>query len=164
MSDFDPTDERLGRIASRMPGFPLETMRLVRLTFHLQKGLRDRTNAMLKKYDLVDASHTVLAILYGSPDETSSASRLSKECHEKPANLTRVCDELAARGLVARKPAPGDRRGVMISLTEAGRALIEEVLPAVCAQVSAPYAVFTDAELRQLVDAGTKVLRGMNSE
>ena len=164
MTEFDTTRDRLDRIAERMPGYPLAPMRLARMAYHLQKNLRDRANAVLKEYDLVDASHTVLAILYGSVDETSTASNLGKACHEKPANLTRICDELVARGLITRGPAPGDRRGVLISLSDQGRTLVEEVLPALSAALAQAYADLSPAELAQLEQLNTRVLRRLTSQ
>lgn len=164
MSDFGPTDERLRRVATRMPGFALEPMRLVRMSYQLQKGLRDTTNAVLKKYDLVDTSYTVLAILYGSADETSTATELSEACHEKPANLTRVCDELVARDLIRRSPKPGDRRAVMISLSERGRALVEQALPEVSAKLAAIYADFPASDLERMSVLSLQLLGRLNDQ
>ncbi|MGJ7918731.1 MarR family transcriptional regulator [Massilia sp. LXY-6] len=130
----------------------------------MQKTFRDTTNAVLKKYDLTDTSYMVLAILYGSVDETSTASELSEACHEKPANLTRVCDELAARGLIERRPKPGDRRAVMISLSDSGRALIERALPDASSTVTAAYAGFSPAELRQMADLYAGLLVKLNAD
>lgn len=131
MSVFESTSKRLHKVQARMPGFPIEQMRLMRMTYHIQKKMRDLTNAALKPHDLVDASYMVLAVLYGCEDETASASALGLACHEKPANLTRVCNELETRGLIRRGTRAGDRRAVMISLTAAGRELIVKVLPVV---------------------------------
>ncbi|WP_377703771.1 MarR family winged helix-turn-helix transcriptional regulator [Pseudoduganella sp. UC29_71] len=139
MSSFDATNKRLKNIHARMPEFPEETMRLMRLTYHVQKRMKDLTNAALRKYDLVDASYMVLAVLYGSDDETSTASTLGEACMEKPANLTRVCNDLEAQGLITRGNRPGDRRCVMISLTDSGRALIEQVMPEVWARTTRAY-------------------------
>ena len=164
MSDFGATDQRLRRIEARKPGFPLDAMRLVRMAYHLQKSLRDKTNAVLKKYDLADTSYMVLAILYGSADETCTASDLGEACHEKPANLTRVCDDLVARGLIDRKPKPGDRRAVMISLTGQGRELIDRILPAVSLEVTAAYADLTPDEARQFADLSARVLENLNRQ
>jgi MarR family transcriptional repressor of emrRAB len=149
MSDFEPTEKRLRNIEARVPGFPYEPILLVRLNHHLQKRLRDRTNAALKPHELADTGYIVLAILYGSLDETSTASELSEACHEKPANLTRVCDDLAARGLIERGTRAGDRRSVMITLRPEGRALIEKVLPEVSMKLSSAFAGFTKAEMAQ---------------
>jgi DNA-binding MarR family transcriptional regulator len=44
-----------------------------------------------------------------------------------PSTATRMCDRLVRKQLVQRRRINADRRGVRISLTEAGRALVEEV-------------------------------------
>jgi MarR family transcriptional repressor of emrRAB len=164
MSDFGPTEQRLRRVQARVPGFPFEEMLLVRMASYLQKALRDRSNAALRKYALGDTHYTVLAILYGSLDETSTASELSEACNEKPANLTRVCDELAAKDLIKRSPKPGDRRAVMISLSDQGRALIERILPEVSADITSVYADFTPAELEQLSALTARVLGNLDGK
>lgn len=164
MSDVGPTEQRLRRIQARLPGFPFEEMRLVRMVYQLQKSLRDRSNAALKKHELGDTHYLVLAILYGSGDETSTATELSEACNEKPANLTRVCDELVAKGLIARGPKAGDRRAVMISLSEQGRALVERILPEVSADLTAVYAHFTSAELARLAALTARVLQNLDDK
>lgn len=162
MSDFGPTDQRLCRVKARMPGFPVDAMRLVRMTNHLHKTIRDRTNALLKKHDLSDSSYTVLAILYGSVDESASASELSEACHEKPANLTRVCDELVARGLIERRPKPGDRRAVVLTLSERGRALAEQAIPQVSNMVAEACGDFEPGELQQLSRLYARLLANLD--
>jgi MarR family transcriptional repressor of emrRAB len=164
MSDFGPTEKRLRRVEARIPGFPFKEMLLVRMAYHLQKSLRERSNAALKRYELGDTHYHVLAILYGSADETSTATELSEACNEKPANLTRVCDELAVKGLIARGPKPGDRRAVMISLSEQGRALIERILPEVSAELTSVYADLSQEELDQLASLTARVLRNLDNE
>jgi MarR family transcriptional repressor of emrRAB len=150
MSVFESTNKRLQKVSARIAGFPVEQMRLMRMTYHIQKNMRDLTNAALKPYDLVDASYIVLAVLYGCDDETASASALGQACHEKPANLTRVCNDLETRGLIQRGTRAGDRRAVMISLTDAGRALIVKVLPLVCNNTVQIYEGITSADLGAL--------------
>jgi|EP01034_Spumella_vulgaris_P042684 MarR family transcriptional repressor of emrRAB len=151
MSSFDATNKRLKNIHARIPEFPEEMMRLMRLTYHVQKRMKDLSNAALRKYDLVDASYMVLAVLYGSDDETSTASTLGEACMEKPANLTRVCNDLETQGLISRGNRPGDRRCVMISLTENGRKLIEQVMPEVWARTTRAYDGYS-AEDRKLLE------------
>lgn len=162
MSEFEPTEKRLRNIQARIPDFPYEPIMLVRLNHHLQKRLRDRTNAALKPYELADTSYVVLAILYGSPDESSTASELSGACHEKPANLTRVCDDLAARGLIARGTRAGDRRSVTLTLTEQGRTLLEDVLPEVSRKLSCAFAGFSEAEMAQFTQFLARALGNLD--
>jgi len=149
MSSFDATNKRLKNIRSRIPAFPEDLMRLMRMTYHVQKRMKDLSNAVLRKYDLVDASYMVLAVLYGSENETSTASTLGEACMEKPANLTRVCNDLEAQGLVVRGNRPGDRRCVMISLTDTGRQLIEQVMPEVWERTTRAYDGFSAEDIRQ---------------
>ncbi len=150
MSSFEATKKRLKNIHGRIPEFPEELMRLVRMTYHIQKRMKDLSNAALRKYELVDASYMVLAVLYGSDNETSTASTLGEACMEKPANLTRVCNDLEAQGLITRGNRPGDRRCVMISLTDEGRALAEKVLPEVWNKTTRAYDGFSADEIKQL--------------
>lgn len=162
MRVFDATKERLEQIQRRMPDFPVELVRLTRMTYHVQKSVRDVTNAALKQFDLVEPSYMVLAVLYGTEGETSNASTLGLACHEKPANLTRVCNDLETRGLIARGTREGDRRAVMISLTDAGRALIDQALPAVWQQTTHTYDGFSATELQQLEAMFARQLRNLN--
>jgi MarR family transcriptional repressor of emrRAB len=150
MSSFEATKKRLKNIHARMPDFPEDLMRLLRMTYHIQKQMKDLTNAALRKYDLVDASYMVLAVLYGSDDEASTASTLGEACMEKPANLTRVCNDLEQQGLIARGNRPGDRRCVMITLTDAGRDLIAQVLPEVWAATTRAYEGYSAEDVKQL--------------
>ncbi|CDG84660.1 MarR family winged helix-turn-helix transcriptional regulator [Janthinobacterium agaricidamnosum] len=150
MTAFEANSKRLQYISTLMPDFPLELMRLARMTSHIQKGLKDSTNAALKKHDLTDVSYMVLAVLYGTEDASSNARTLGIACNEKPANLTRVCNELEQRGLIHRGSRPGDRRSVMITLTDAGRALICLALPDVYRRNVHVYDGFNAEELQQL--------------
>lgn len=163
MGVFDATNKRLENVRDRIPGFPLELVRLQRMTYHIQKGLRDLTNNALRQHDLVDTSYMVLSLLYGTEDETCNASALGIACHEKPANLTRVCNDLEARGLIHRGTRPGDRRSVMISLTAAGRAAVEAALPDVLSKTTQVYAGFTPDELQQLEQLLERQLRNLNN-
>jgi MarR family transcriptional repressor of emrRAB len=148
MSSFDATNKRLKTIRERNPAFPEDLMRLLRMTYHVQKRMKDLSNAALRKHELVDASYMVLAVLYGSENETSTASTLGEACMEKPANLTRVCNDLETQELITRGNRPGDRRCVMISLTDKGRSLIEQVMPEVWSRTTRAYDGFTPEELR----------------
>ncbi|MES2117509.1 MAG: MarR family transcriptional regulator [Pseudomonadota bacterium] len=161
MSSFEATKKRLKNIHARVPDFPEDLMRLMRMTYHIQKRMKDLTNAALRKYDLVDASYMVLAVLYGSDDEMSTASTLGEACMEKPANLTRVCNDLEAQGLITRGNRPGDRRCVMIALTDAGRELAAKVLPEVWQSTTRAYDGYSPEEVSQLESLFSRQLNNL---
>lgn len=52
---------------------------------------------------------------------------LAREVSLSPATVTGICDRLEARGLLTRTRRTEDKRQVLVTLTEAGRALTENV-------------------------------------
>ena len=74
-----------------------------------------------------------------------------------PSYITALVDDLDERGLARREPAPDDRRVKIIVLTDAGRALAEEI-DAVLSVPPAAFAALSHTELRQLRDLLDKVL------
>jgi DNA-binding MarR family transcriptional regulator len=77
-----------------------------------------------------------------------------------------VVDRLERQGLLVRKPSPHDRRVRLLSTTEAGRALLDQVAPAI-AQVQERILAPLPAEerplflrmLRTLVEANNELSR-----
>lgn len=53
---------------------------------------------------------------------------------EDYSNVTRLVDSLVRKGLLERRPDPGDRRSHLIFLTERGHELAERLIPAVMAE------------------------------
>lgn len=74
--------------------------------------------------------------------------------------LTRVIDQLEARGLVSRERSRKDRREVQLQLTAAGRATVEAAIPAVVERLNLALAGFSATELVTLTHLLTK-LTGM---
>jgi DNA-binding MarR family transcriptional regulator len=65
--------------------------------------------------------------------------------------LSRMTERLAERGLIARRPDPADRRGVLLTLTEEGRTRQREIGRRHARRVArAMTAGLEPAELRQL--------------
>lgn len=129
MSNFDSTARRIERCGVRMPDHPKQLVSLSRLAYHIQKRTQDQLNAVMKNHGLTSVSYTALMVLYGSDEETQRASDLGDACSEKPANLTRICNDLERQGLIKRRFSQEDRRSVVISLTSAGRKRVEQVSP-----------------------------------
>ena len=65
-----------------------------------------------------------------------------------PASATGMLDGLEAAGLVSRVRSEQDRRVVLTSLTERGRALVEERHARFAPRFNAALAEFSDDELR----------------
>jgi MarR family transcriptional regulator, organic hydroperoxide resistance regulator len=74
-----------------------------------------------------------------------------------PSYITALVDDLDARGLARREPAPYDRRVKIIVLTEAGRAVAGDIEQVLSVPPSA-FSALSHSELRQLRDLLDKVL------
>lgn len=75
------------------------------------------------------AAFEVLLRLSGAdPGRPASMGELAGELILTSGGMTRLVDRMEAAGLVARHAAPGDRRGRLVELTDAGRAKLDEAL------------------------------------
>jgi DNA-binding PadR family transcriptional regulator len=73
------------------------------------------------------------------------------------ASATSVLDTLEKRGLLVRRPHPDDGRKLVIDLTDAGRAIIDQVLPGIHTLETRVMSVLTPAERAQLMRLLSKV-------
>ncbi len=87
------------------------------------------------------------ALLYLGP---MCQKDLAGKILKSSGNLTLVIDNLEKRGLVQRTRQAEDRRFVSICLTEAGRALIERVMPRHTAEITAVMSALTPEEQQTL--------------
>ena len=71
----------------------------------------------------------VLSLIGANPGLTQSA--LARAVGIERSTMVAVIDSLQARGLVERKPSPVDRRSNALILTDAGRALLDKLIPLV---------------------------------
>jgi MarR family transcriptional repressor of emrRAB len=149
MNSFDNTARRIARCTERMPDYPAQLVTLSRLAYHIQKRTQDQLNAVMKKHGLTVVSYTALMVLYGSEDETQRPSDLGDACSEKPANLTRICNELEQQNLIKRRFSQEDRRSVVITLTAAGRKRVEQLAPEYWAILHQTYDGIGERDLRQ---------------
>ena len=102
---------------------PLEVLsRVDRLSRHLDRARR----AAFAAHGLDAWAFDVLAALRraGHPYQLSPG-RLVTQTLVTSGTMTNRVDRLAAQGLVQRLPDPGDRRGVIVRLTDTGRARVD---------------------------------------
>jgi DNA-binding MarR family transcriptional regulator len=108
------------------------------------RRLRGRENRCHE--GLSDAQFT---LLFGLRDhEELPMSELAALADLSPATATGMLDGLVADGLVSRVRSERDRRVVLASLTERGRALVEARHARFAPRWEAALAEFSDAELR----------------
>ncbi|KPF85089.1 hypothetical protein IP70_13660 [alpha proteobacterium AAP38] len=93
-------------------------------------------------------------LVFGGP---RSLGELAAAEQVRPPTMSRIVDALAAAALVSRDPDPTDRRGVRITATEAGRALLLAGRARRVAALEARLAPLT-VEERQVLQRGVEIL------
>jgi len=84
----------------------------------LDDELRERHGITFSEYDVL------LRLARARPDRALSMGELAERAMLSPSGITRLVDRLAAGGLLVRRPAPGDGRVTMATLTPEGRRLV----------------------------------------
>jgi DNA-binding MarR family transcriptional regulator len=78
--------------------------------------------------------------------------------------LTRIIDQLEARGLVERSRSIEDRRAIELKLTAQGREALNVVVPLVVERINHAVRDFSHAEMDELLRLLTKLLAGLQDE
>ena len=107
-------------------------------------------------FDLSASAVAVLAIVDGAT-EPITPGLIAERAIVSSASATSVLDTLEKRGLLVRRPHPDDGRKLVIDLTDAGRAIIDQVLPGIHTLETRVMSVLTPAERAQLMRLLSKV-------
>jgi DNA-binding MarR family transcriptional regulator len=113
----------------------------------------------LRRHGLKLGEFDVLASLRraGAPFELTPGA-LIRQLMLSSGAMTNRLDRLEAAGLVARRPDPDDRRGVVVALTPAGRSLIDAAVADHVANEARLLAPLTATELDTLDSLVRKLL------
>ncbi|MDO9364908.1 MAG: MarR family transcriptional regulator [Methylotenera sp.] len=124
-----PTTEVLTKFAERYPDADITA---VSSFLHLLRVATDLSTALdtcLSKHGLLQGRWWVLILLMREDSKTSTPSVLADKAGVTRATMTGLIDGLEQSGLVAREYTKNDRRSVLISLTDAGQAKLDVVMP-----------------------------------
>jgi DNA-binding MarR family transcriptional regulator len=129
--------------------------RVLRLARHLD---RVRGSAF-SKHDLEGWEFDVLSALRraGAPYQLSPGQLVSQTLVTSGTMTNRV-DRLTARGLVSRGPDPSDRRGVKVTLTAAGRTVVDGAMADLLDKERELLAELPPAEQDQLAESLRRLL------
>ena len=101
-------------------------------------------------YGITRREWRIIGLLHGQAGLTPSA--LADRVQLDRARTSRTISALVAKKLIERTPAPGDRRGARLALTEAGRDLYEELMPQVVGINNQLLEALQEGEVRLLDD------------
>jgi DNA-binding MarR family transcriptional regulator len=119
--------------------------------------LQELERCMRATFDLPQTAANALAVIDGAGGPISP-SQISERTIVPSATMTATLDLLENRGLVVRRQNPEDRRGILVEVTDEGRALVDSLLAGVRAVEVATMSALTLAERKQLLRLLSKVL------
>lgn len=127
--DQDPLDEVDSLVAAwqrERPDLDIAPMQVLSRVTRLAHHLDRRRRLAFSAHGLESWEFDVLAALRraGAPYQLSPG-QLLRETMVTSGTMTNRVDRLAARGLVGRENHPDDRRGVLVTLTLAGKATVD---------------------------------------
>lgn len=121
----------------------------------------EEESAFLARHSISQGRFNVLMLLHHCCDELSTPAALADHAGVARATMTGLLDTLEKDALVIRQADPEDRRVVLVSLTEAGRTLINRILPDYFECVSQMMEPLSTPEQRMLTMLLQKVQRGL---
>jgi DNA-binding MarR family transcriptional regulator len=90
-------------------------------------GLRREIAALLKSYELTPTQYNVLRILRGAGKDGHLTGEIAERLVVRDPDAPRLLDRMEKRGLVHRRRQTDDRRCVRVTITPAGRALVDRL-------------------------------------
>jgi DNA-binding MarR family transcriptional regulator len=160
--DRDGVDLIIEQWRRERPDLDSSPIGIIGRVSRLARELEQRLEPVYRAHGLEAGWHDVLATLRRSgpfyrlhPSELTGALMLTS------SGTTKRLDRLEQAGLIERAPDPDDRRGTLISLTPAGRELIDRVSDAHLANEARLLASLTAAERKQLATLLRKLRLGL---
>jgi len=154
---FDPI-ERAGETWEQRFG-PASAMRAATSVFRVQQILLAQFDEVLRPHELTFARYEVLVLLTFSRTGELPLKVIGSRLMVHPTSVTNAIDRLVSAGYVARRPNPDDGRGVLATITERGRAVVEEATTAL-AELEFGLGDLPEAERASLFDILKRVRLG----
>lgn len=157
-NSFTPIENMIMLRAQRHKDFQYQEILLTRLCEHVYGKLLDNHNLTLKQHGISEVILMALIALEAQDNQSMQPSALSYVLGASRANVTRLADELIKQGWINRRQVAGDRRGLLLCLTDQGRNFLHEMLPPRYASLTQLWSVLSEQEKSQLEQITRKVL------
>lgn len=131
-------------------GLPSTTRSLPIALIRARETVMAPIRAMLAETGLTEQQWRVLRVL--SENGAMDASKLAARSSLLAPSLTRISQTMIDKGLMSREANDGDRRRLVLTITEAGQGVIDANLDAALAIVAGYRAQLGDHRYEQLLD------------
>ena len=129
MVEFDPITEAHRQWSARWPEHA-DHMTAITSVMRVQQLLLARVEDVLKPHSLTFAAFEALRLLAFTRHGSLPMGKMGERLMVHPASVTNAIRKLESRGLVERRLSPDDRRVVLATIAEGGRAVAAEATDA----------------------------------
>ncbi|MCX3059163.1 MarR family winged helix-turn-helix transcriptional regulator [Streptomyces beihaiensis] len=130
-SERDAVDEIVGQWHEVRPDLETTPMEIYGRIYRLARSMGDRIETTYARLGISRGEFDVLATLRRSGEPYRLSPRqLSATLMLTTGGMTGRLDKLERRGMIRRSPDPHDRRGLRVTLTDEGLALVDEAVVA----------------------------------
>jgi DNA-binding MarR family transcriptional regulator len=127
----DHVDRIIREWAEAVPELDTDPIALVGRLVRASRLLQMEIDRTLGYFDLtINEFNTLCALRRAGPPNRLSPKQVGVSLLFSSGGLTKLLERLESRDLVAREPDPNDGRGVLVSLTPAGKHLQEQAMAA----------------------------------
>ncbi|MFE2327666.1 MarR family winged helix-turn-helix transcriptional regulator [Streptomyces sp. NPDC059385] len=144
------------------PDLNTEPMEVFGRIYRIARAMGDEMERAYARFGISRGEFDVVATLRRSGEPyTLSPRQLSATLMLTTGGMTGRLDKLEKAGLLSRKPDPHDRRGLQVTITDRGLALIDEAVTAGLEVQRAALTGLDDEEAEVLGGLLRKLLAGM---
>lgn len=133
--------------------------RIVRMDSFIGKMIDDN----LSRFRMNIGDFNILAVLLREKTHQLTPGRIQEMIFVSSGGLSNRMIRLEEKGLIKRSTDPNDRRGVIVTLTEAGKELIERAAPSHMALENSLITNLDESEQETLVKLLRKMLKHIES-
>ncbi|GGX37084.1 MarR family transcriptional regulator [Streptomyces chryseus] len=127
----DPVDAITAQWAEVRPDLDTAPMAVFGRVYRVARAMGDRIDKAYDRFGIARGEFDVLATLRRSGEPyTLSPRQLSATLMLTTGGMTGRLDKLERAGLLSRSPDPHDRRGLRVTLSERGLAIVDEAVVA----------------------------------
>lgn len=157
----DAVDAIIDQWAQVRPDLDTRAMEVFGRIYRLTHAMGARMDTAYARFGISRGEFDVLATLRRSGEPyTLAPRRLSATLMLTTGGMTGRLDKLERAGLLRRSPDPHDRRGLQVTLTEKGLALVDEAVTAGLGVQTEALSVLDDEQAGHLADLLRELLAG----
>lgn len=159
-----PTLNTLMLLKDRYPSINPSAMRSCFMLLRTGSDLLILADRLFRKVGLSQGGFLTLVVLNRDPKMELTPSELSEKIGVTRATMTGLLDTLAKDGYIERLQHRGDRRKLVVRLTDAGRRRLDALLPSYMSELGLLVTNLAEKEKKILISLLEKISPGLQAK